>query len=198
MPNKHKSVENIIATESKITFILESPHKNEICEGYPLAGKAGKEISKVLIKESNLSFGEEAKTGSLINKVSIINVSKVPLQGSAYCCEKNKPSNIDIYEKLKKIIEQGADFSTRHQKQTLNQLKAKIYTSCLDELQKLPNNTFIVPCGKFAREFYKKAKTEESIKRKNFELIDKDIPHPARGKWSGISKETIKIIKEKI
>ncbi|MGE4517226.1 MAG: hypothetical protein AB7D96_10245 [Arcobacteraceae bacterium] len=198
MPNKHKSVENIIAKESKITFILESPHKNEICEGYPLAGKAGREISKILIEKSELPFGKEAKEGSLINKVSIINVSQVPLQGSAYCCEKNKPSNINIYEKLKKLIEQGADFSTQHKELKLNQLKEKIYNSCLDELEKLPDKTFIVPCGKFAREFYKKAKTEESIKGKKFELIDKDIPHPARGQWSGISEETIKIIKAKI
>lgn len=83
MQNKHISVDNIINEKSKIALILESPHKNEICEGYPLAGLAGKEISKYLIEESNLPFGEEVKKGSLIDKVSILNVSKFPLQSSA-------------------------------------------------------------------------------------------------------------------
>ena len=198
MLNKHILIENIIFQKSKITFILESPHKEEICEGYPLAGQTGKELTKYLIEDSHIPFGKEVKEGSLMNKVSIINVSKYPLQGSAYCCEKNKPSNIYLYEKLKILIDRGASYSTKHIDREINNLKEEIYTSFLNELKKLPNESFIVPCGRFARKFSNYAKLEDSLKNKNFVFINSNIPHPSRGKWSSISKEIIEKIKSKI
>jgi len=195
MLNKHIVVDNIINEKSQITFILESPHKNEICEGYPLAGQAGEEISKYLIKKSNLPFGKEVKEGILSGKVSILNVSKSPLQSSAYCCDKNKPTDINVYEKLKKLIEQGASYSTQHREEKINTLKKVIYSSFLSELTRLPNHSVIVPCGKFAREFCKQSKLEERLKKKNFEFINEDIPHPARGQWHKIPKNTIEKMK---
>ena len=198
MSNQHKVIENIINKDAKIAFILESPHKDEICEGYPLAGESGIEISKKLIGDSADPFGKEAKKRKLI-KVSIINVSKKPLQGNAYCCKKNRPSDIANYEYLKKRIEQGATYSTKHNKKEINILKKEIFESFLDELKLLPKNSFIVPCGKFAREFYNEAEKDESLKDKKFQLLTKEeIPHPARGNWLNLSDDIIQQIKEKI
>ena len=193
--HKHKIIENIISESSYIAFILESPHIDEICKGYPLAGKAGKEMSKYLL-DSKIPFGEEVKKGKLANKVSVINVSKKPLSSKAYCCNSDVPRDIENYEKLKELIDNNANFNTTHYNQELNDLKSEIYDSFIKEIIKVPNKSFIVPCGKFARDCIDKAKEEDIVKNKQFKYIDSAVPHPARNKWINLEEDTLRKIKK--
>jgi len=189
-------VKNIINENSKIVFILESPHKQEMLYGYPLAGKAGKIISKKL-GYSN-PFGLEVKEKSLKGRVSIINVSLQPLQEDGYDSDKDSiPSNINELNQLKRLFEKGASYITKHKKNELNKLKEEIYEIFLQEVAKLPDNIMIVPCGNFAREFSKKV--NKDLIKKKFSFIEKKIPHPsARGGWSKVSRQTIDDIKNKL
>ncbi|MDX2319266.1 MAG: hypothetical protein QNK26_01580 [Moritella sp.] len=77
-------VDDLICENSKFTFILESPHHQEVNDGFPAAGETGKWMSKVM-------FGIETPLGKLvldksnhIPKVSLINCSRLPLQSSCY------------------------------------------------------------------------------------------------------------------
>jgi len=184
-------VENIINKNSKVVFILESPHKDEILKGYPLAGKAGNIISKKLGYSE--PFGLEVNDKSLKGRVSIINVSKQPLQKDAYT-DRNIPKNILVLEKLKEVFENSAKFNTKHRNKKLQKLKEEIYKIFLEEMRKLPDNITVIPCGNLAQKFIEQIKKD--LEDKNFQFIEEKIPHPsARGGWSNINKETIENIK---
>lgn len=199
MSSTHKKVNNIIEENSRITFILESPHKDELYKGFPLAGKAGIKVSQYLFSDNKFSFGSKVKHGDLKGKVSILNVSTSPLQKSAYAYadENDCPKDIEAYERLKTLVDRGnkESYST-HRESKINTIKYKIYNNFFGELQKLPNNSFIIPCGKFARIFYTEAKKDERIASKYFTTIDINIPHPSsRKRWS---KAMVDKIKEKL
>ena len=71
-------VKEFLYKDSKYIFIVESPHKEELKNQYVVAGSSGKSISNVL------GFGDEA-LGTLLDKkeisnISVLNVSRVPLQ----------------------------------------------------------------------------------------------------------------------
>lgn len=78
----------------KIVFLVESPHKKEVCFRYPLAGRAGCCMTKHLIVPYNLceELDDEDKSlpiGTLVKKdkipwLAIMNASLLPLQKKAY------------------------------------------------------------------------------------------------------------------
>lgn len=193
-------IENIFHSKAQIAFILESPHIDEMHHGYPLAGKSGREMSKYLLNRYDVPLGFIAKTQDLFlsanclvtNLFSIINVSKQPLQRKAYnnC---NIPDNINLMEKLKKLIEQGATFQTKHRQEELNLFKSEIYNSFKLECRKeLKKKTILVPCGKFANLFT--SQLIEDLPNKKFKLI-KGIPHPSRN-WKRLELNKIDAIKK--
>ena len=47
-------VNDLIYEDTKILFVLESPHIYEVKNGYPVAGKSGKDMSKILVDDSEL------------------------------------------------------------------------------------------------------------------------------------------------
>lgn len=105
----------------KIIFLVESPHKKEVCSHYPLAGSAGCRMTKHLIVHFNLC--EELDTedqglpiGTLVNQnkipwLSIMNVSLVPLQKKAYHNNKTEVQSSKIrtlwcaFEEIKSKLE---------------------------------------------------------------------------------------------
>lgn len=200
----NSTVENIILENSNVVFVLESPHTAEVFHGYPLAGDGGREMSKYLLGRYDVPFGLIAKEGSmrkilqieLHGAFSIANVSKIPLQKAAY--EKNNievPKNIDSLERLKKLIEEGAQFQTKHRLEKINELKTEIYNSFKSECEeKLKNHSVLIPCGRFARTFCEKLNDDSEVL--NFKLIN-DIPHPSNG-WETLDMEIIDLIKSYI
>lgn len=71
-------------------LVCESPHTREIESGHPLAGPAGKTVSKALVKCGLIdSQYKNCPIGNIINDndvdwMGIINVCELPLQCSAY------------------------------------------------------------------------------------------------------------------
>ena len=75
-------VNDLVYDEVRVVFVLESPHTQEVKNGYPVAGKSGNDMSKVL-------FGLDEAFGKLIyeqiiKNIAIVNVCNYPLQKSAY------------------------------------------------------------------------------------------------------------------
>lgn len=84
------TVPNIHAPGAKVVFVVESPHVDEVRCGFPLAGSAGRAMSRRLLECGCVPFGLvalEPRVGSRLGlgvPVSVVNVSQEPLQASAY------------------------------------------------------------------------------------------------------------------
>ena len=106
-------IKDILNDNSRLAFICESPHVDELKCGYPLAGYSGKEISKYLINDASISIGNVANSESLrrrlgLSAFSILNVSQLPMQRNAYiknCCP--IPPEIELYENLRTVSDFG-------------------------------------------------------------------------------------------
>ncbi len=57
---KNYFVNDLLHVENNVIFVLESPHIQEVKNGYPVAGKSGNDMSKVL-------FGLDEAFGKLIS-----------------------------------------------------------------------------------------------------------------------------------
>lgn len=99
-------VSDLVYRDSKVTFILESPHTDEVEQQIPAAGDSGKVMSNELIQSycSNKAFGklisivrkhaekkdkspkstEVEELISEVKKYSVMNASCIPLQHSCY------------------------------------------------------------------------------------------------------------------
>lgn len=109
----------------KIIFLMESPHYMEIRKKFPLAGKSGVRVTEDLIMHCALRNGlhsedRRSSIGSLVErhrkvrKLSIMNVSPLPLQELAYVGMGNKKSNemktlLDAFMAIKVEFERGMD-----------------------------------------------------------------------------------------
>lgn len=67
--------------ELETLFILESPHKDELKNGYPAAGKSGKNMARVIFKDSDdKSFGEFLfEKNAKVKKYGVFNSCQFPL-----------------------------------------------------------------------------------------------------------------------
>jgi len=85
IPNlTHFQVADLSCPNSKLIFILESPHNQELKAGYPAAGDTGVNMSKILFALDE-PLGKLLKNESeLPVSLSLINCSRIPLQKSCY------------------------------------------------------------------------------------------------------------------
>lgn len=70
-------------------FLMESPHKAELCAGYPLAGAAGATVTGVIIGTVGrmLHRGEFPNPADIFRRVGVMNVSRLPFNRAAYNCQ---------------------------------------------------------------------------------------------------------------
>lgn len=169
-------------------FVLESPHNEEVEKNCSVVGSSGKEMAKFLRKGSGESLGEYAKK-NLNSKISIINVSKVPLQ-------KTKNLNEEYGELTKyvfPIIRCRYDSYRNHRKDVMNDIEKYI----LDDFKKrinsvsIDSNTKFIICGSFAQKYFNDA-INDIINEGIFkEILDEYylkenilfVPHPSRHQW---------------
>lgn len=174
---------------SDVVFICESPHVDEMHHGYPLAGKSGREMSKYLLGRYDIPLGYVAKTLELHKKLSlktfsVINISELPMQESAYnqtdCVV---PNNILLLSRLRRVT----TLDTKHKDLNLIKLRHKLYSEFKIKYESFNSSALFVPCGNSAQAFCLKLQEEVGD---NFNWIH-GIPHPAFGLWSKLSKETL-------
>lgn len=77
-------VPDLLRTNTKWTFVLESPHHDEISLRYPAAGESGRIMSDVLFGASE-SFGQLLQENDpIVAGYSVMNASCIPLQKDCY------------------------------------------------------------------------------------------------------------------
>ena len=196
--------DSIINRRLRTVLLLESPHKDEICHKHPLAGKAGKSITRKLLpnqrNNNNVPIGcllhqgcrcEQANIRDpVISSLGLMNVSRIPLGKNAY------PPNIhQQYSELLCYLHaiKGKPFaaflSNHAPSRVYMAIHMAIHMAIRDDLGRrlraLSSNILVVPCGEVARSFLCRA-TNMPDYRDGPEIYasNYDVPHPARNMWN--------------
>ena len=164
---KKYRVDDINIENAEVIFVLESPHKDEIEKGYPVAGKTGKNMSSILFDKNHNALGKliydeliKKKNGkkydNSILKFGIINISSIPLQKKIY--QDNEIFCLKNLFWLRENITRDKNAINRNfkkDKKEKNQLIQLLIDSL--KLRILSINRKIILCGNFSQAFYKKA-----------------------------------------
>lgn len=164
-------VEDLLDANTKVVFVLESPHTQEVRNHYPVAGKSGKDMSKTLFSDESL---QKESLGKLIyeNKISgfgILNVSNIPLQKSAYKIEEDK-----IFRDFE-LFRQNP--SLRKKECSLNNT-IRVFQNDFKNRLLLHEDKKIVLCGAFVQKVFKDIFPESKFK------AVLEVPHPSFNNWS--------------
>mgnify|MGYP006271877343 CR=1 FL=1 len=183
------NVEDVINSGMNYLFILESPHKAEINNGYPVAGNSGVEMTKFIYwQKSEHAFGKLlSKIDNYIqhykglDQFGIMNVVSAPMQSSALEDELSTSEKkiVHILEKLR--VNYGA---RSHRNQDWNQVKEVLISNFAKRLNNILSQQeleYIIPCGKFAQTYLQLVMTSQEFKS-TAEIIS-GIPHPSRNQW---------------
>ncbi len=161
-------VDDLIYEDTKVLFVLESPHNEEVKQGYPVAGKSGKDMTRVV-------FGGGDALGKLIfekkvQKLGILNVSNYPLQMSAYDDAKMEDAMV-FFEKIRQ--------NPRLRKNKMLSINKVINTMMNSFKTRLTSHTdkTIILCGKFAE-----ASFDNVVNEANFKEVLR-VPHPSFNQW---------------
>ncbi|KZE66007.1 hypothetical protein AWM68_06405 [Fictibacillus phosphorivorans] len=174
------SVQDITTKETEIIFILESPHKEEIKSGVPLAGLSGRSMAKELfLEEEILPMGKFLKQSILDKRKTIygiVNVCPFPLQQSAF-------PDPQFVEKYKDEIQVAEAVRISSAKRFKDESKAAFDNLLVENFEKrlsslLKNDTIIVPCGRFAEKYVNKLTIKDQL------TIIYGVPHPSYNSWS--------------
>ena len=149
----------------KFVFVLESPHKRELERKCPAAGTAGKAMAKFLLGNNARALGEVIRDGGTGGEYGIVNVCRIPMQGSAY----NKP----LTAEQKEIVKQLERLRNPGLKSVNQELYSEILEDLKNRLTKIGRQTKIIPCGRFARKALPAGLCG----------IAAEIPHPSFGNW---------------
>jgi hypothetical protein len=160
-------VNDLVYTDTQVIFVLESPHTEEVKNGYPVAGKSGKDMSKVLF-DYDEAFGKLVYEQSIKN-IGIVNVCNFPLQKSAY---KNIDSKeLDFFEKIRQNPK-----ARKNDTIGINEILGVMMSDFAVRLNKHKDKK-IVLCGNFAQKCF-----ENHLNADDFQAI-LHVPHPSFNNW---------------
>jgi len=168
-------VDDLIYEDTEVLFVLESPHNEEVKRGYPVAGKSGKDMSRVL-------FAKDEPLGKLISErevknLGIINISNYPLQMSAYEDE-SLENDMVFFEKIRQ------NPKLRKRAVPINTAVSKIMDNFKSRLASHKDKKIIL-CGAFAQSSFDSVFNELSFK----EVLR--VPHPSFNQWLRESNKDI-------
>lgn len=159
-------------------FILESPHVDEIQNGIPLSGPAGKAAFESIFPSSNdsdMTLGKYISQGRI--NASIINISDIPLQKKAY------ENGEDVEDEL---IISDLDWKRIERIRKSGSLGDNIYSKFIESsfkfrfnrlIKKLENDNYkIISCGRCSNKIVKEVVGTDFAQ---LELIY----HPSNGWW---------------
>ncbi|RIV17748.1 hypothetical protein D2Q93_14960 [Alicyclobacillaceae bacterium I2511] len=183
------TVPDIITENSTCIFILESPHIQELQYGAPVAGASGATMSKHLFGPEYGRFPlgrlvkknvEENKNRPRLNRIGLLNVCNVPLQGNAY-------KAAWVPQELGEWLRDLASLRTNNQRDNygsprLNAIQAVLLDNLRAKLVPLQSrNLSLVPCGRFAQKFFRLAQ----VSSPKWQVIQ-GVPHPSYNSWDRV------------
>lgn len=147
------------AGQVELVLILESPHSDELLCSTPVAGRAGHSALQYLLSPAVTT----ATLGSFIKdkhaagdpRVAILNVSRVPLQRSAFKRVRPPVLSPTEWELLKKIRKSKARSLSGTSKTATHHVGSKLLYELQAHFDTLPMSTtgVVVTCGVFAGRF---------------------------------------------
>ena len=171
-------VNDLIDSKTEIIFVLESPHVYEVKNGYPVAGKSGKDMSKILFENEDLkkeSFGKliyEKK----VQKFGIVNISNIPLQELAYDVNDKNFSSLPTQLIFKDFALFRQNPSLRKKDCRVNKL-IKIYQEDFRKRLEVHKDKKIVLCGAFVHKIFNDTFSHNDFR----ETLE--VPHPSFNNW---------------
>lgn len=186
-------VDDLLYNDTKIIFVLESPHVYEVKNGYPVAGKSGKDMSKVLMEDSELkkfSFGQLVNEKKVSN-FGILNVSNIPLQELAYDIKSDESfSSLPTQLIFKDFVLFRQNPSKRKKDCRVNKM-IDIFAQDFKKRLELHKDKKIVLCGGFVQKIF-----HDNFSMDEFENLI-EVPHPSFNNWSKVKyKEKIEELLE--
>lgn len=151
---------------SKIIFVLESPHTQEVKAGYPVAGKSGVDMSKVLFGLDE-SFGKLVFEGK-VDGFGLLNVYNYPLQSVVY-----GSLHVEGMEFFNRVRQNP---KLRKKDCELNHFLKAMLEDFQQRLSKHKDKK-IVLCGNFVQSAFSEVFSEDE-----FALVYK-VPHPSFNNW---------------
>ena len=160
-------VDDLVYDDTKVVFVLESPHIQEVKNGYPVAGKSGLDMSLVLFNISE-PFGKLIYE-KIVNNIGLLNVSNFPLQKSAY---KNPDAKVvEFFETIRQNPR-----PRKNVKGSINLVIEKMLDNFKSRLEKHKDKK-IVLCGRFAENAF-----DVIFKDNEFKAVLR-VPHPSFNNW---------------
>ncbi len=175
----HKDKEYIVKDiinrrKNKITFILESPHNDELDNKHPVAGQSGFEMANFIkLGDRKKSLGKIAEKEPSLG-INILNICRVPLQNTDKLDDRYR----ELVDKVDKIIRNGyKSFGNHTKNREFNDIEELILNDFRKRFDKILKNddTLIVVCGEFAKVYFDK------INKRECNVIY--VPHPSRNQW---------------
>jgi hypothetical protein len=162
-------VDDIIYDDTEVIFVLESPHTQEVKNGYPVAGKSGVDMSLVL-------FDVAEPFGKLINEhklphLGLCNISNYPLQKSAYDPADRDAKVLEFFETIRQNPKPRKSI-----KGGINLVIEKMLTNFKGRLEKHKDKK-IVLCGRFAQNAF-----DAVFRDDEFRAVLR-VPHPSFNNW---------------
>ena len=165
----------------RLVFLLESPHTHEIIHKVPLAGSAGKSVSRFLARrvaifrewDRRTPFGLHLQRHPVLG-MALLNASNYPLDKTAYRPEDYllHKDLIDAWDYLRRNPATQARTHPR-----IRELRETMARGLRERTGKLPSDALIIPCGQFARKILTFSAVPASM------CYPKCVPHPARNQW---------------
>ncbi|MDB5083440.1 MAG: hypothetical protein JWN30_326 [Bacilli bacterium] len=184
--SRQYSVPDYLTPVSKLIFLLESPHVQELKQGVPVAGSSGVTMSKHLFGQSygKLPLGlllkkhqAERSDQFSLKTIGLMNVCSIPMQRAAY-----KSAEItQQYDEFLGILEaiRTANTKSAYQQPDWNEVQEFLIKGLRKRMATLTDRDCVwVPCGRFAQKFFKLA----GMLPMHWRVID-DVPHPSYNSW---------------
>lgn len=173
---KNYFVDDLLHVDNKVIFVLESPHTQEIKNGYPVAGKSGVDMSKVLFDKDE-AFGKLVFE-KVVTNIGILNVCNYPMQMSAYDIPSSTCREMEYFEKIRQ------NPKLRKKANPINSVIQKMMKDFKNRLS-LHVDKKIVLCGSFAQNAFDGVMNESDFK----EVIR--VPHPSFNQWKRQSNKKV-------
>jgi len=196
-------IDDLVDENTKVLMILESPSYKELICDFPLAGRSGSIISKVLFENQKSSLGELKNQKSYLTKnIGVMNVAQIPMQFNDYCKTDLSKKSLEILKKLDWLrtrISQENKLNINFQKeysQKQNIIYTLGYSFSLRLFQYIlaAKIKHIYLCGVIAQNFYTKF-CSHSVSPFVNQIVK--ISHPARRKDNEWKTQNHKIIELK-
>lgn len=179
---EYYTIHDLVNKDSRVIFLLESGHINELKEGFPVSGLSGKAmLREMTFNEYPYPLGKLIGTkyplkeeDVFIRRIGLMNVCPIPMQGTAYPphAQESFKEAISSLEGVRKN-----NSSSKYKDHDWNLLQARMVADLRLRILEHQDKTFI-PCGKFAQKFL-------GLAAQGLELeILWGIPHPSYNAWS--------------